>query len=109
MSVLEVISYQNESKHYFPPNDIVNIKPEVTLKKKGVVNNNKIHFLLCGSCFWCASHFNNIGNIIAKCPSCNSANRVESIPLSYDEVYKFDYDPKCGVVLEFSKADEGRS
>src|ERR687896_459757 len=80
------------------------------LKKKEIVNNNKkIHFLLCGSCFWCASHFNNIGNIIAKCPSCNSANRVESIPLSYDEVYKFDYDPKCGVVLEFSKADEGRS
>jgi hypothetical protein len=27
---------------------------------------------------------------------------VESIPISYDEVYKFDYNPKRGVTLEFS-------
>jgi hypothetical protein len=112
MSVVQgMISYQNEPKYYHhAPNDIANINPEVTLKKKEIVNNNnkKIHFLICGSCFWCASHFNNIGDMIVKCPSCRSNNKVESIPVSYDEVYKFDYDPKRGVVLEFSKVDEGR-
>ena len=25
-----------------------------------------------------------------KCSSCNNNNRVESMPISYDEVYKFD-------------------
>jgi hypothetical protein len=79
------------------------------LKKKEIVNNNKkIHFLICGSCFWCASHFNNIGDMIVKCPSCDSNNKVESIPVSYNEVYKLYYDPKRGVVLEFSKVDERR-
>jgi hypothetical protein len=107
----ESINYTKESRHYYPPNDIVNIiKPEVTLKKKGIViNNNKIHFLLCGSCFWCASNFNNIDDTIiittTKCPCCDST-RVESIPISYNEVYKFDYDPKRGVTLEFSKVDD---
>jgi hypothetical protein len=117
MSVVQgIISYQNEPKYYHDaPNDIANINPEVTLKKKEIVvnnnnnnNNKKIQFLICGSCFWCASHFNNIGDMIVKCPSCTSNNKVESIPVSYDEVYKFDYDPKREVVLEFSKVDERR-
>ena len=34
-------------------------------------------------------------------PSCN-ATRVESLPISHDEVYRFGYDPKRGVTLEFS-------
>jgi hypothetical protein len=108
MSVVQgIISYQNEPKYYnHAPNDIANVNPESTLMKKEIVNNKKIQFLICGSCFWCASHFNNIGDMIAKCPSCNSNNKVESIPVPYDEVYKFDYDPKRGVVLEFSKVDE---
>jgi hypothetical protein len=29
------------------------------------------------------------------------------MPISYDEVYKFDFDPKkCGVTPEFLKVDE---
>src|SRR5919198_949395 len=76
----------------------------------------QIHFLICESCFWCASLLRsnnnnnyttadittNNDNIITKhCPSCSN-NRVESIPISYNEVYKFDYNPKRGVTLEFS-------
>ena len=72
-------------------------------------NNNtckgkEIHFLICQSCFWCASRLNSIEDeaiSTSKCPSCSN-NRVESIPISYDEVYKFDYDPKRGVILKFS-------
>src|SRR5919198_3827962 len=72
-------------------------------------NNNackgkEIHFLICESCFWCASRLNRIEDeaiSTTKCPSCSN-NKVESIPISYDEVYKFDYDPKHGVILKFS-------
>jgi hypothetical protein len=39
--------------------------------------------------------------MITECPSCN-ATRVESLPISHDEVYRFGYDPKRGVTLEFS-------
>ena len=113
MAVLEAISYQTESRYYYHLNGIssTTTKPEAFLEKKRRIVINKKDFLLCGSCFWCASYFNNVGytistTAITKCPSCNNNNRVESIPISYDEVYKFDYDPKHGVALEFSKVDE---
>ena len=40
--------------------------------------------------------------MISECPSCNSV-RLESMPISEKEVYQFDYHPKRGVTLEFSK------
>ena len=47
-----------------------------------------------------------IGRVITyKCPSCNDDDdKLESMPISYDEVYKFDYDQKRGIILEFSKS-----
>ena len=78
-----------------------NIKPDIISKEIEV--SDKINFLLCESCFWCASQSNNCNtsDMITECPSCN-ATRVESLPISHNEVYKFDYDPKRGVTLEFS-------
>ena len=67
----------------------------------------EIHFLICQSCFWCASllrsndNNNNYNTSTKHCPSCSN-KRVESIPISYNEVHKFDYNPKRGVTLEFS-------
>jgi hypothetical protein len=70
--------------------------------RNNIGKGKEIHFLICESCFWCASHFNNIDHTVTtKCPSCSN-NRVESIPISYNEVYKVDYNPKRGVTLEFS-------
>lgn len=40
--------------------------------------NSAIHFVICGSCFWCASDLS--GARIKKCPACKSA--VESLPLA---------------------------
>jgi hypothetical protein len=40
--------------------------------------------------------------MITECPCCNSV-RLESIPISEKEVYRFDYHPKRGITLEFSK------
>jgi hypothetical protein len=90
MSLLETISYHS------------NINSKVTNSKKTIVK--EIHLLLCRSCFWCASYFNIERVINSKCPSCNNDDdKLESIPISYNEVYKFNYDQKRGIILEFSK------
>jgi len=62
--------------------------------------SKEAHFLLCGSCFWCAS-FLELRFTIDICPSCKSG-KVESMPLSDKEIYTFDYDPTRGVTLAFS-------
>jgi hypothetical protein len=97
MSIIQAAIFRTKSKEYLSPN----VKPGLTFGKKGIVEN--IHFLLCGSCFWCASQSNNCNtsDMITECPSCNGI-KVESLPISHDEVYKFNYDPKRGVTLEFS-------
>jgi hypothetical protein len=76
------------------------IKSEITPDKNEVTD--KINFLLCESCFWCASFFNVYREVVSKCPSCNSSC-VESMPISHNEVYTFNHDPKRGVILGFSK------
>src|SRR6185437_15934111 len=58
------------------------------------------HFLLCGSCFWCAS-FLELRVMIDVCPL-GMYGKVESMPLSDKEIYTFDYDLTSGVTLSFS-------
>jgi hypothetical protein len=69
--------------------------------------SKKIDFLLCNSCFWCASYLNlrrSFGFI--DCPSCHE-NTIERMPLHANDVYSFDYNPITGVILEFSKPNKG--
>ena len=62
----------------------------------------EIHFLICESCFWCASCLSVAKRTVTKCPSCSDA-RLESMPIADNEIYRFGYDPERGVTLEFSK------
>jgi hypothetical protein len=71
--------------------------------------DRRVHFTLCPSCFWCASCLSSkILSIIApedspslaKCPSCNKG-KIEFIPIAENEEYRFDYDAKRGVTMEF--------
>ena len=57
------------------------------------------HFLLCSSCFWCASDLNLRGTV-EICPSCMNG-KVESMPISDNEIYTFHYSATRGVTLEF--------
>jgi hypothetical protein len=61
----------------------------------------QLYFLLCNSCFWCAPYL-YLGKIMDRCPACNN-DRLESMPICDKEIYKFGYDPKTEVMLEFSK------
>ena len=96
MSIIEAVISPNLLTDFSSPR----IKPEITSKRNEV--RDKIDFLLCGSCLWCASHFNNYIEVVTKCPSCSS-NNVESIPISNDEVYTFSHNRSRGITLEFSK------
>ena len=58
------------------------------------------YFLICKSCFWCASCVYDPYRMI-KCPTCNESTTIESIPLSNHESYRFDYDNQRGVTVEF--------
>jgi hypothetical protein len=66
--------------------------------------HSRIDFLLCSSCFWCASYF-NYTEVVTRCPTCDS-NNIESLPISNGEFYAFSYDRNRGVTLEFSKKKE---
>ena len=49
------------------------------------------HFLLCGSCYWCASYLNFRGTVDLLCPSCLNG-KVESMSISDNEIYTFSYN-----------------
>ena len=81
-------------------NTIANLEHGNETNRRLITHNHK-YFLLCPSCFWCASYF-NYSEVAAKCPSCSRDN-VESVPISSDELYTFSHDRNRGVILEFSK------
>jgi hypothetical protein len=96
MSILEAALSLNLSSDFSFPN----IKPDIISKEIEV--SDKINFLICESCFWCASYFNNYMMVVTKCPLCGNKN-IESMPILLDEVHTFNYDPKRGVTLGFYK------
>ena len=68
--------------------------------------SNKIDFLVCNSCFWCASYLNLRSSfIVVQCPLCKE-NAIEWIPISANDAYSFDYNPVTGVIVEFSNRNK---
>jgi hypothetical protein len=55
----------------------------------------EVNFLLCPSCFWCASCLSP-DSTFTKCPSC-----IESLPIAENEDYRLDNDIKSGITVEF--------
>lgn len=66
----------------------------------------RIQFLLCQSCFWCASYIGlqSITNyeILTQCVICKNG-KIESLPISSNESYKFDYSKTHGIELTFQR------
>jgi hypothetical protein len=60
MSVIEAAISPNLSTNLSSPKN----KPEITSNKSIV--RQKIAFLFCGSCFWCASYFNNYNEVVTE-------------------------------------------
>jgi hypothetical protein len=50
--------------------------------------SKQIHFLLCESCFWCATSYLSPKNVsVAKCPNCYN-NKIKWMPISNINLYK---------------------
>ena len=60
-------------------------------------------FILCDTCYWCATYFDKARiPINNKCPQCNSNNNeLSSFPIMSNESFTFSCNDKRGVELEF--------
>jgi hypothetical protein len=62
---------------------------------------SQMHLVLCQTCYWCATFVNINKTPNFKCAYCNTI-KLDSIPISDNEICKFGYDPARGVTMEFS-------
>ena len=60
------------------------------------------NFVICRSCFWCASLLSNTQRPVETCPLCMNST-LESMPICFDETYRLDYDSRRGITLEFGR------
>jgi hypothetical protein len=75
-------------------------------------NNSQIYFVICNSCYWCASYFGideleslsaSSSSHVLDCHVCNSHN-TELIPISTDESFRIEYSLARGMEIEFYKS-----
>jgi hypothetical protein len=70
---------------------------------------NHIHFVICNSCYWCASYFSidylDSSSQVLRCHVCNSHN-TELIPISLNESFRIKYNITRGMELEFYRNND---
>ena len=74
---------------------------------------DKIYFVICNSCYWCASYFgiddleslSGSSSRVLDCHVCNSDN-TELMPISNDESFRIEYSLTRGMELEFYKSNK---
>jgi hypothetical protein len=74
---------------------------------------NKIYFVICNSCYWCASYFgiddleslSASSSYVLDCPICNSHN-TELMPIATDESFRIEYSLIRGMEIEFYKTNK---
>ena len=74
---------------------------------------DKIYFVICNSCYWCASYFgiddlellSESSSHVLDCHVCNSHN-TELMPISNDESFRIEYSLTRGMELEFYKTNK---
>ena len=96
--------------------DLLLQKTKVSSNIKERENNNTIvqptdhiYFVICNSCYWCASYF-SIDNLesssqVISCHACNSHN-TELIPISTNESFRIDYNVTWGMKIEFNRSND---
>jgi hypothetical protein len=72
----------------------------------GITYLDKRFFLMCKSCYWCASCLMDDQAYFSICPECLT-DKMEWLPISQSEYYRLDFDQKLGMVLQFSNNVEG--
>ena len=92
---------------------------QANLSQNAIVNKeilqpiDRIYFVICNSCYWCASYF-GIGDLeslsrssshVLDCPICNSHN-IELMPIATDESFRIEYSLTRGMEMEFYRNNE---
>jgi hypothetical protein len=75
-------------------------------------NENKIYFVICNSCYWCATYFGNdnleylstSSSHVLECHACKSHN-TELMPISTDESFRISYSVTGGIEIEFYRSN----
>jgi len=70
-------------------------------------NLKQIRFILCESCFWCASCL-NLGIKVDQCPICNN-HKVESMRVSGNELDRSNLNPKKDEMLSQFETNDLKS
>ena len=73
---------------------------------------DKIYFVICNSCYWCASYFgiddleslSGSSSHVLDCHICNSHN-TELMPISSGESFKIEYSQTKGMEMEFYRGN----
>jgi hypothetical protein len=79
---------------------------------------SQIYFVICNSCYWCATYFgiddleslsassssSSSSSHVLACHVCNSHN-TELIPISTDESFRIEYSLTRGTEIEFYKSN----
>jgi hypothetical protein len=71
---------------------------------------DKIYFVICNSCYWCASYFgvddleslSGSSSRVLDCHICNSHN-TELMPISNGESFGIEYSQTKGMEMEFHR------
>ena len=74
--------------------------------ESGWIYLGKRFFLMCKSCYWCASCLVDDQAYFSICPECLT-NKMEWLPISHSEYYRINFDQKMGMVLHFWNNVEG--
>jgi hypothetical protein len=86
----------------------------ITIENNKILQHiDKIYFVICNSCYWCASYFgfDDLESLSASsshvldCPICNSHN-TELMPITNDESFRIEYSLTRGMELEFYKSNK---
>jgi hypothetical protein len=74
-----------------------------------VRSTDHIYFVICNSCYWCASYFgiDDLESLsqFLRCHLCNSHN-TELIPISSNESFRIDYNVTRGMQIDFDRNND---
>jgi hypothetical protein len=89
------------------------LSQDAIVNKEIVQHTNRIYFMICNYCYWCASYFgiddleslSGSSSHVLNCPICNSHN-TELMPIATDESFRIEYSLTRGMEIEFYKTNK---
>lgn len=84
--------------------DLLLKRTKLSSDSMGIKSDRRIYFVICNSCYWCASYFiiDEKSSLIPNCNKCKSSD-TEIIPISTDESFRIGHSQTRGMEIEFHK------